>query len=315
MRDATFRQLSIFAALARHLSFSRAAEVLHLTQPAVSMQVRELERIVGLALYEKSGRRIALTDAGRELLRHANAAADLQRGARESMDNLRGLRTGTLKLSAVSTAKYFTPALLAAFTRQHPDLAVRFSVGNRQEVVADLANNDTDVVIMGRPPRELDTESVAIAPHPLGIIAPPAHPLARRRRIPLAQVAQEPFLIREQGSGTRASMEHVFRDRGLAWRSTMEFSSNETIKQAVIAGMGISFISLHTAGLELQTGRLVLLDVAGLPIVRDWHVIHSRDKRLPPAAVAFRQFLLQQGAATIERAVGLPALARRTTRK
>jgi DNA-binding transcriptional LysR family regulator len=308
MRDATFRQLAIFAAVAKHGSFSRAAAALHLTQPAVSMQMKALERSAGLPLYEQVGRRVRLTHAGNELLRYAGAAADLRREAQETMDALRGLRAGALTLSAVSTAKYFTPALLAAFTRVHPGVAIRFSVGNREQVVRELTNNETDLVIMGRPPRELETTAISIAPHPLAIIAAPGHPLAHAARLPLARLAAETFLIREQGSGTRASMEHVFRERGATYRSTMEVSSNETIKQAVMAGMGLSFISLHTVGLELQTGRLVVLDIVGLPIVRDWFVIHRRDKRLSPAAAAFRDFLLAQGAPIIGRAVGLPPL-------
>jgi len=310
IRNATLRQLQIFAAVAAQRSFSRAAAQLHLTQPAVSMQVKQLERRAGLPLFEQVGRRIEITAAGKELLRCANAAADLLRSAEESIDALKGVRTGSLTLSAVSTAKYFTPSLLAAFTKEHPGVSIKLSIGNREEIVAELSNNETDLVIMGRPPRELDTVAVPVASHPLGVVASPTHALANARRFPLRRLVNEPFLIREQGSGTRASMERVFRDRGVSYHSTMEASSNETIKQAVIAGMGISFISLHTVGLELQTGRLVVLDVAGLPILRDWYVIHGKDKRLSPAATALRAFLLRDGAPIIERAVGLPPLQR-----
>jgi len=296
--------------VARHASYSRAAEALHLTQPAVSLQVRQLERLAGLPLFEQIGRRLTLTDAGRELLRFANATADLQRDTRERLDALRGVQSGELRLSAVSTAKYFAPALLAAFTAKHPGITIRLTIGNRQEIVAGLANNEADLVIMGRPPRELDTVAAPIASHPLAIVASPTHPLARSRGLQLARLADQPFLIRENGSGTRASMERVFADRRASYRTAMEVSSNETIKQAVMAGMGLAFISLHTVGLELQTRKLVVLDVAGLPIVRQWFLIHRQGKQLSPAAAAFHAFLVAEGATLIERAVDLPLIRR-----
>lgn len=296
--------------VARHASYSRAAEALHLTQPAVSLQVRQLERLAGLPLFEQIGRRLTLTDAGRELLRFANATADLQRDTRERLDALRGVQSGELRLSAVSTAKYFAPALLAAFTAKHPGITIRLTIGNRQEIVAGLANNEADLVIMGRPPRELDTVAAPIASHPLAIVASPTHPLARSRGLQLARLADQPFLIRENGSGTRASMERVFADRRASYRTAMEVSSNETIKQAVMAGMGLAFISLHTVGLELQTRKLVVLDVAGLPIVRQWFLIHRQGKQLSPASAAFHAFLVAEGAALIEHAVDLPPIRR-----
>ena len=303
MKNVTLRQLKVFAAVARALSFSRAARELHLSQPAVSMQIRSLEQAVGLPLLERAGRRTVLTEAGRELLARAAGIAELLREAEESLDALRGVKRGTLRLGAVSTAKYFAPSLLAAFKRTHPDVTVRFAVGNREEMIRSLAANDTDLVIMGRPPRELETLAEPFAKHPLVIVAAPAHPLAKRRRIPLAKLAQENFLIREQGSGTRAAMERVFKDRGLAYQASMEVASNETIKQAVIAGMGIAFLSAHTVGLERKAGKLAVLDVAGLPILRQWFVIQLKTKRLSPVAAAFRAFLLDQGARIIAGAV------------
>lgn len=306
MQRVTLRQLKIFSAVAKNQSFSRAAKELHLTQPAVSMQVRQLEEVAGLPLFEQVGRRIALTDAGREVARYASAMSDLLREADETLDAMRGITAGVLKIGAVSTAKYFAPSLFAAFARIHPGVNIKFTVGNREEIVRQLAENETDLVIMGRPPRELQTLAEPFARHPLSIIAAPAHPLAKTKRIPFKRIATEPFLIRELGSGTRASMERVFQDRGATYHATMEVSSNETIKQAVIAGMGISFISLHTVGLELQTKKLVVLDVAGLPIVRDWYVIHRQDKRLLPAAAAFRAFLIRDAAPVIEQATGIP---------
>lgn len=304
MRNVTLRQLRTFSSVARHLSFTRAARELHLTQPAVSQQLRQLEAEIGLPLFEHIGRRIHLTPAGTELLRYATEMLELLRDAGETFAAMRGLRRGSLKLAAVSTAKYFTPALLSAFTPAYPEVTIRFSVNNREEVVRQLATNETDLVIMGRPPRELDTVAASFARHPFVIIARPDHPLAGRRRIRLERLAGERFLIREEGSGTRASMEYLFREHGVAFQASMEMSSNETIKQAVMAGMGIAFISLHTVGLELGSGRLVTLDVVGLPVVRDWYVIHLREKRLSPIAAAFRDFLLKHGAQTIRETVG-----------
>src|SRR5579871_5787775 len=234
MRNVTLRQMRVFAAVARQRSFTRAARELHLTQPAVSQQVKLLEQEVGLPLFEKIGHKVQLAPAGEELLRYATQTIELLREASESLAAMRGLKRGVLKLGAVSTAKYFAPSLLSAFTPDYPEVTIRFSVGNRGEIIKQMAANEIDLVIMGRPPRELDTIAEPFAKHPLIIIASPRHPLAARRRIPLKRLATEPFLIREEGSGTRASMEHVFRERDTAFRVSMEVSSNETIKQAVM---------------------------------------------------------------------------------
>lgn len=303
MRNATLRQLRTFAEVARRLSFTAAAKALHLTQPAVSMQVRQLEEAAGLPLLEQLGRRVHLTDAGRELLRYAGGIADLMREAEEAMKALQGIGGGELSIAVTSTAKYFAPRLLAEFRRRHPEVRLRLAVSNREAVVRALTDNAVDLAVMGRPPRGLDTDAAAFAKHPIAVIAAPDHPLAGRRRLPLEALAGETFIIRERGSGTRAAMEHVFAERAFRARETMEMSSNETIKQAVMAGMGIAFLSTHTIGLELRAGRLVLLAVSGLPVMREWYVIHRRGKRLSPAAQAFKSFLLEQGAALIERAV------------
>jgi len=303
MRNVTLRQLRAFAEVARRLSFTAAAKALHLTQPAVSMQVRQLEQAAGLPLVEQLGRRVHLTDAGRELLRYAAGISDLLREADDAMKALQGIGGGELSIAVTSTAKYFAPRLLAEFRRRHPEVRLRLAVSNREAVVRALSENTVDLAVMGRPPRGLDTEASAFAKHPIVVIAAPGHPLAARRRVPLEALAGETFIIRERGSGTRAAMEHVFAERGFRVRETMEMSSNETIKQAVMAGMGIAFLSMHTIGLELRAQRLVLLPVAGLPVMREWFVIHRKGKRLSPAAQAFKSFLLAQGAGLIERAV------------
>jgi DNA-binding transcriptional LysR family regulator len=303
MRNATLRQLRTFAEVARRLSFSAAARALHLTQPAVSMQVRQLEQAAGLPLLEQLGRQLHLTDAGRELLRYAAGISDLLRDAEDAMKALQGVGGGELSIAVTSTAKYFAPSLLAEFRRRHPEVRLRLAVSNREAVVRALTENTVDLAVMGRPPRGLDSEAAAFAQHPIGVIAAPDHPLVSRRRLPLEALAGETFIIRERGSGTRNAMEHVFAERGFRATDTLEMSSNETIKQAVMAGMGIAFLSTHTIGLELRAGRLALLAVTGLPVMREWYVIHRRGKRLAPAAQAFKSFLLEQGAAFIERAV------------
>jgi len=304
MRHLTLRQLRIFEAAARHLHFGRAAKEVHLTQPAVSIQLKQLEQSVGLPLFEQMGRRMHLTRAGEELLRHSRTVLGQLREAEEAIDALKGAGGGDLHLAVTSTAKYFAPKLLAEFRRAHPPVRVRLVVSNREAVVRELAENTADLVIMGRAPKGLDTEALAFAKHPLAIVASPEHPLAGSRRLTLAKLAGETFLIREQGSGTRAAMEQMFAEHQFKPAETIEMSSNETIKQAAMAGMGVSFLSLHTVGLELATGRLVVLRVAGTPVMRDWYVIHRTKKRLSGAASAFKQFLLEHGATLIDKVIG-----------
>jgi DNA-binding transcriptional LysR family regulator len=303
MRNVTLRQMRVFVAVARCRSFTRAARELHLTQPAVSQQIKLLEQQAGLPLLEHIGRSIQVTAAGEELLRYATQVDDLLREAGEALAAMRGLKRGVLKLGAVSTAKYFAPSLLSAFAPAYPEVTIRFVVGNREEIIKLLASNEIDLVIMGRPPRELQTIAAPFAKHPLVIVASPAHALASKRRFPLQQLSGQSFVIREEGSGTRAAMEHVFKEHGVSYRTAMEVSSNETIKQAVMAGMGLGFISKHTIMLELSTGKLVTLNVAGLPVVRDWFVIHLRDKKLSPISAAFRSFLLENGATIMRKAL------------
>lgn len=292
MKNVTLRQLRVFESVARHLSFSRAAEQLHLTQPAVSMQVKQIEEMVGLPLTEQIGKKIFLTAAGEELARHARLVAQQLREAEESLAAMKGARRGALHLGAVSTAKYFAPRLLTDFRSQHPGIELHLGVHNRETVVRQLADNEIDLAIMGRPPQEFDTVAESFAPHPLVIIAAADHPLANRKRLDLADLAKETFLIREPGSGTRVAMEHFFADFGFVPTNVFEMGCNETIKQATMAGMGISFISEHTIGLELSVGKLVRLPVRGTPVMRQWFVVHRAEKQLLPIAEAFRNFLL-----------------------
>lgn len=306
LRDITLRQLRTFRAVAASGNISAAARELHLTQPAVSMQLKDLEQACGSPLYERMGRGIALTDAGRELASAAASVLETLRSTQETLDSLRGLRTGVLRLVVVSTAKYFAPAILSAFAQNHPDITVQLLVGNREEVIERLAANDCDLAIMGTPPAEVPTRAFEFAPHPQVIIAAPGHPLAGRSALQLGQLAGDSFLVREQGSGTRSAMEKFFAGHQFNYRTAMEASSNETIKQAVMAGMGLSFMSRHTIALELAAGRLVILDVQGLPVVRAWYVMQREGKRLSPAASAFFAYLRDNGARCIEECLTPP---------
>jgi DNA-binding transcriptional LysR family regulator len=305
MRNVTLRQLKVFECVARHASFTRAAAELHLTQPAVSLQVKELEGHAGMPLFEQVGRRIHLTPAGGEMLEHGRAILARMRVAEEAMQALRG-SAGTLHVAVIS-AGYFFPRILGEFVRAHPGVAPDLAVVNRTELLARLADNRVDLAIMTRPPPRAHAVSAAFSPHAYVIVAAPSHPLARRKRIPLATIVREKFVVREPGSETRNVMARAF---GASLRNVdiaMEIGSTETIKQAVIAGFGLSFLSAHTLALERQAGTLAVLDVQGFPLVLDWFVVHHRSKRLPPVAAHFKAFLLERGAALVAEYTRFPA--------
>ena len=301
MKNATLRQLKVFETAARLGSFSRAAQELHLSQPAVSAQIRELEGHAGLPLFERLGKRVFLTEAGRELVSHSRTILGQFEEADEAMARLRGVEGGTLSVAVISAGDYFFPRLVAAFTARHPGIRLVLSVHNREGLLRCLAENSADLAVMVRPPRGEDTIDEAFAPHAYVIVAPPAHALAGRSRIGVERLLREPFIVRERGSDTAIAMREAFGDRFASIDVTMEVASNETIKQAVIAGMGLSFLSLHAVALERAARRLVVLDVEGFPAMRSWYVVHRRQKRLPPVAEAFRAFLLAEGATEIER--------------
>ncbi|MDI6747662.1 MAG: LysR family transcriptional regulator [Rhodocyclaceae bacterium] len=294
MKHVTLRQLKVFEALSRHLSFSRAAEELHLTQPAVSMQVKQIEEQAGLPLTEMVGKKVFLTVAGEEVARHARRIAQQLREASEALDAIRGVRGGRLSIGAISTAKYFTPRLLMEFRRRKPGVELNLSVNNRETVVRQLADNEIDLAIMGKPPQEFTTVSEAFADHPLVIVAAADHPLAGSKQVTPAQLSEETFLIRESGSGTRATMERYFTDVGITPLHVLEMVGNETVKQSVMAGLGVAFISAHSVALECEFGRLVRLPVTGTPVIRRWYVVHRAEKALLPVAETFREFLLAE---------------------
>ena len=293
MRNATLRQLKVFETAARHLSFSRAAEELHLSQPAVSAQVRELEGHAGLPLFEQLGRRLHLTAAGREMVEQSRLILDQFRHAEEAMAQLKGIAGGTLSVAVISAGDYFFPRLLATFASRHPGVKLGLAVHNREGLLHDLRENLCDLAVMVRPPGGDDVVAVPFARHEYVIVAPPTHPLAGHSRIPLARVIEEPFVLRETGSDTANAMQEALGGR--LPRIAMQIASNETIKQAVIAGFGLSFLSAHAIALERQLGRLAMLDVEGFPARGHWYVVHRRTKRLPPVAAAFRAFLLDEG--------------------
>jgi len=293
IQRASLRQLRVFEAAATHRSFSKAAEILHLTQPGVSMHIKELEANAGLPLFERIGKKLYVTEAGQELLTRAREMLRALKDAEDAIDGMKGLKRGRINLAVVSTAKYFVPQLLARFGRNFPELEIRLAVNNRNSVIEQLVANEVDLAIMGRSPEALDTIAEPFAQNPHVIIAAPDHPLAGQRRI--QRVAAESFIVREPGSGTRLAMQQFFEERRLVCKVVMEMASNETIKQAVMAGMGVSFISRHTIDLEIQTQRLAVLDVKGTPVIRQWHVAHLARKRLSPTAAAFKHFVLTEG--------------------
>ncbi len=303
MRHATLRQLRIFEAVARLGSYSRAAEEVHITQPAVSVQMRQLEALVGLPLIELVGKALTLTAAGREVLEYSRRILEEQRDAEKAIAAIRGVDAGELAIAVVSTAKYFAPRVLMEFWHAYPGLQLKLNIQNRDLTLRALSNNDVDLAIMGRPPEKMAAVAEKFAPHPHVIIAPANHHLAKRKSIRLEEIVNEPFLVRELGSGTRLLTDRLFANHGLQLNPRMEIASNETIKQAVIAGMGLSLLSAHTLGLEGRMRRLIVLNVKGLPLVRNWHVIYRKGKRLTPAAVALRDMLLKRGAKLIEEAL------------
>lgn len=294
--NVTLRQLRVFTEVARRLSFVRAAEALHLTPPAVTMQVKELETAVGLPLFERAGRQVSLTTGGEYLLLHARRVLAALKDAEDAMARLKHVEAGTLDIGLVSTAKYFVPRLLARFREEHPAVELRLQVSaNREQLLALLRGNEIDLAVMGRPPREMATRAEPFAAHPQVFVAPPQHPLARVGPVSPADLEGVPFIAREPGSGTRKHMDEFFEACHITPRLAMEMPSNETIKQAVMAGMGLSFLSLHTVGLELRSGLLAIVPVTGTPIVRTWNVVHLAGKTLSPAAEALRYFILEHG--------------------
>lgn len=297
---ATLQQLKLFEAVARLGSYTRAAEEIHLTQPAVSIQIKRLEENVGLPLFEQVGKKLYLTEAGRELREAARDVLDRLDALDGVLEGLRGEVAGTLRITVVTTAKYFLPHLLGTFLRRYPRVEPRLRVTNRAAVLASLADNEDDLYVMGRVPEGMQVERYPFLENILVVGAHPEHPLATRHDIPLSDLAKERFLTREAGSGTRMAVERLFDEEGLGVNTYMELGSDEAIKQGVMAGLGVGALSLHNVHLEVAAGQIKILDVAGFPLRRRWYAVHRKGKRLSRAAEAFLEFLQSEGEAVVE---------------
>ncbi len=308
----SLRQLRVFETVARRLSYTRAAEELHLSQPAVSMQVRQLEEEIGLPLFERLGKTVSLTEAGREVFEYSRCISQTLRDLEEVIASIKGVGTGRLSIAVASTVNYFAPRLLAHFHLRYPGIQLELDIANRERLVRLLDVNSVDLVLMGQPPEEVDVEAEVFLDNPLVIVAPADHPLAAASRIPLAALADEVFIMREPGSGTRQALERHFAEHGIQARQGMQMTRNEAVKQAVRSGLGLSVVSLHTIELEVETGRLVILDVEGFPLLRHWFLVYRRGKRLSPAAHAFRDMILTE-AQSLASLAPLPALPGRTS--
>ena len=287
IQHVSLRQLKVFEAAASNRSFSKAAQLLHLTQPGVSMHIKELESNAGLPLFERLGKKLHVTEAGQELLARVREILRSLKDAEEAIDGLKGLKRGRINLAVVSTAKYFAPRLLARFGKDFPQLDIRLAVNNRDSVIEQLIANEVDLAIMGRSPQTLDTVAEAFAPNPHVIIAAPDHPLAGVRRVPADRVARETFIVREPGSGTRLAMQQFFDERRFNFRVAMEMASNETIKQAVAHRMGVAFLPRMTVQAELESGILVEVPVKELKVERKIRLVHPSRRQLSHAARAF----------------------------
>jgi DNA-binding transcriptional LysR family regulator len=301
LKNATLRQLRVFESAARHLSLTRAAEELHLTPPAVSIQIRQLEGHATAPLFERAGRGLRLTQAGEEVLARTREILAHIRDAEEAIAGLESLERGLLSVAVINAGDYFFPWLVAAFRDSHPGIRVRIAVGNRDELLERLAVHEVDLAVMSHPPADPAFAAEPFAPHPHVIVAAPNHALAGKRPVSIERIAAEPLITREPGSATRLAMEQAFAESGVVPRIEMEIASNETIKQAVAAGFGLGFLSAHAVQQELQLGRLAVIAVKGFPVMRQWYVVHRRDRRLPPITGAFRAFMVREGAKLIRR--------------
>ncbi len=290
----TLKQLQIFEAAAKCRNYTQAAKVLFLTQPAVSMQIKQMEAQAGLALFERSGKQTHLTEAGRELLRYSHNIHRQLEEAGRVLDELRGIRRGRLHLTMASTANYFAPRLLATFCERFPAIQVSLNVVNREGLLKAIEDNTTDIVIMGKPPADIAVNYEVFMENPLVVIAPPAHSLSKRNHIPLAELTRHPFIVRERGSGTRAAVERFLVQHDIDRPGGMEMNSSEAIKQAVEAGLGLGVVSLHTLEMELELKRLTILDVKDFPIMRHWRIVYRKDKRFSAVAQAFHDFIISE---------------------
>lgn len=296
MKNITLRQFRTLSAIHAHGKIVNAAKVLRLTAPALTLQVKQAEAEMGVALFDRTANGMRPTTAGLACIEAAQAIEEKLRVLDDQISAIRGIRKGSLVVGAVSTAKYFAPQLFAGFMREYPDVDMKLVVGNRAETISSLKNHKIDVALMGHPPRDLDVRAVVFGEHPLVIVSSPEHPLAAKRRISKERISREHFIIREPGSGTRISFERFLSEvPGRLEDPGTEMDSNETIKQAVMAGLGVAFISAHTIASEVEARRLTVLDITGLPIRRQWFAVVRSDRTATPVMAAFQDFLTQKG--------------------
>lgn len=294
MHQATLHQLKVFEAVARHNSFTRAAEELFLTQPTVSMQVKQLTRAVGLPLFDQVGKRLYLTEAGQQLLLVSREIFDKLDQIEMTVADLKGLKQGKLRLSVITTAKYFVPRLLGPFCQKYPGIDIALQVTNHRGITDRLSENLDDLYILSQLPEGLNLSSHPVLENPLVVLAAANHPLVGQKQIPIELLADEPFIMREPGSGTRKSVQELFDRHGVSVRVRLELGSNEAIKQAIAGGLGISVLSRHTLALEGATEQLAILDVQEFPIQNQWYVIYPKGKQLSIVAQTFFEYLLQE---------------------
>lgn len=295
LHHATLHQLQVFEAAARHCSFTRAAEELFLTQPTVSMQIKQLTKAVGLPLFEQVGKRLFLTDAGESLYATCNRIFEQLAEFEMKVANMKGMKQGRLKLGVVTTANYVIPRLLGPFCHQFPGIQVSLNVTNHDRLVDRISENRDDLYILSHIPQQIEVQSYHFLENPLVVLANRHHSLVKEKQISLQRLSQEPFIMREAGSYTRRSVQKMFDEQGLSLNIKMEFDSNEAIKQAIAGGMGISVLSLHTLALEGASGQLAILDVVGFPIQNQWYVCHIAGKQISVIAQTFLQFLQTEG--------------------
>ncbi|GHO43231.1 LysR family transcriptional regulator [Ktedonospora formicarum] len=294
MRNINLHQLATFQVVAKHSSYVRAAEELHFSQPAVSAQIRQLEESLGVKLFDKIGRRTHLTRAGEELYLYSQKIFLLIDEALDTMEALRSPHYGRLSVGADTTVgTYVIPKYLGKFRQIYPEVEIALEVFNHNYLVDALVNNRIDMGIMGRVPKDVPLFVAPFVANELVIVAPPTHRLVNCERVPLTDLAREHFLMREIGSGTRAALEEVFHEAGLPLLVSMQVGNNSAIKQGVQAGLGIALISRVALDMELETNRLALLDVEGFPVMRQWRLLHLKEKNLSATARAFKLFLLQ----------------------
>ncbi len=300
MKNTTLRQLTVFLTVARHLHFTRAAQELGMTQPSVSMQIRQLEENLGIALFEQIGKRTFLTEAGQELYRYGHKVHEQLAEAEIVLERLKGAQGGQLRLAIGPTAKYFMPRLIAALTLKHPDIVIDLHITGRDGMLAQLENNERDMVVMGSAPADDTLDAMPFLEDPLVVIAPPGHRLAGQQKVSLTELGTERFLMREPGSDTRAVTDDFFRGHGVTPQTTMIINSNEAIKQSVQAGIGLALVPMQSVMLELEFGRLVALELNAPALRRVWYLVHRREKRFSAVAEAFRNFVLDKARHCLE---------------